>query len=115
MSWDDFWHGDCMKVKYYREADRIRQQRINYEAWLNGRYVYEAVADLSPILRFTMSKTPVKPLEYPAEPYPMSKEEHEERKAREEKAKMEAAKQRLKSWATRVNSSKKQKEVKQDG
>ena len=50
MTEAEFWDGDCELVRYYREAAEYRKQRINEEAWLSGLYIYEAIADLVPVL-----------------------------------------------------------------
>lgn len=72
MTWEDFWQGDAEKAKFFRAADKIRRRRKNEEMWLQGRYIYEAVGALAPIIRF--STKPQKPLPYPAEPFPVDKE-----------------------------------------
>lgn len=104
MSWDQFWHGDCTMVKYYREADRMRRERVNQEAWLHGLYTYEAIADLSPILRASFGKGVRKPLDYPKQPYALDEQEREERKRKEEALKLEQMKAKMSNFAKRKNS-----------
>ena len=50
MGADEYWHGDCMAFPAVREADRIRADRENRVAWLNGLYVYRAIGAVSPLL-----------------------------------------------------------------
>ena len=50
MSYDLYWHGEPFLVKAYREADEMRTDRMNYERWLQGLYVYQAIGALQPIL-----------------------------------------------------------------
>ena len=50
MNEEQYWDKDPLLVKYYREAEEIRKERINQELWLQGRYVYDAISNLSPIL-----------------------------------------------------------------
>lgn len=51
MGYEEFWYQDCALVKAYREADRLRLERRNMEAWLQGLYVYEAVSAIAPVMR----------------------------------------------------------------
>ena len=50
MSYELYWHGEPYLVKAYREADEMRIDRMNYEKWLQGLYVYQGIAALQPIL-----------------------------------------------------------------
>lgn len=72
MDYDLFWNQDCQLVKCYREAAKIRRELENQRAWLQGAYIYEAVADLAPILRYSTKGSKPKP--YRAEPYPLEQE-----------------------------------------
>lgn len=86
MTHDQFWNQDVELVKFYREADKIRRERSNYDLWLQGAYIYEAILDASPVLRFTFSKKPIKPEPYRDRPYSMEtkkQEKQEEKKAHE--------------------------------
>ena len=89
MSYDDFWNGDVMMVKAYRQADELRLKQKNHELWLQGMYMYEALCDVSPLFRFSMKKGTAKPEPYAKEPYPITALEVRERKEREEKLKQE--------------------------
>lgn len=66
MSYDLFWNGEPWLVKAYREAEEMRVDRMNYESWLQGLYIYHGVGALSPILN-SMSKKK-KADEYMSEP-----------------------------------------------
>ena len=44
MTYDQYWYEDPQMVRTFREADKLRQARVNEEAWLNGVYVAYAVA-----------------------------------------------------------------------
>lgn len=50
MTYELYWHGDPWLVKAYHEAYEIKTERMNYEKWLQGRYIYHAVGALTPIL-----------------------------------------------------------------
>jgi len=43
MTYDQFWNDDVELVKYYREAYKMKQERMNEELWLQGLYIYKAV------------------------------------------------------------------------
>ena len=90
-------------VKYYRRAYKLRLEQTNRELWLQGMYVYEAIADLAPILRTSFSKTPPRALDYPHEPYALGKEEIEMRKKKEEESKFAKNQSKVTAWASRVN------------
>ncbi len=75
MTYDEFWEAPSDRVIAYREAYKLRQRRNNVAAWLNGRYIYDALVAVVPALR-GLSKEPVNP--YLDEPYPYTKEDVEE-------------------------------------
>lgn len=78
MTYEQFWDGDCWMTKYYRDAYKLRTRRDNEQAWLIGRYVYDAVCAVSPLLHaFAKNGTTAHP--YLERPYPSSMEEVRER------------------------------------
>lgn len=83
MTEEQYWDKDCMLVKYYRQADELRKERVNQEMWLQGMYIYDAVSRLSPIFN-SFAKTKPKP--YVEEPYPINQKTAEESKVRKDKA-----------------------------
>ena len=88
MSETQYWDSDCLLAKYYREADQLKQERINQNAWLQGMYIYDAVSRLSPILHaFAKKGTKAKP--YPSEPYPINERTKKEADNHKEKAKLD--------------------------
>lgn len=50
MTYELYWHGEPWLVKAYQEAYERQIDRMNYEKWLQGRYVYQAIGALVPIL-----------------------------------------------------------------
>ena len=81
MTHDQFWNQDVELVKFYREADKIRCERRNYELWMQGAYIYEAILDASPVLRFSFSKKPIKPEPYLDKPFELGTGKREEKTA----------------------------------
>lgn len=83
MSERQYWDGDCSLTRSYREAERLRKQRVNEEMWLQGMYIYDAIGRLSPILR-AFSKKGTKPEPYVSEAYPINKKTMNEAKTRKD-------------------------------
>ena len=92
MSYELFWFGEPNLVKAYREAESMRTDRMNYEKWLQGLYIYHGIGALHPIFNPLSKK---KPDEYMKEPIAITE------RARNQKAMEEADKTAtfLKAWA----------------
>lgn len=43
VPYDEFWHGDYCKLKFYEERYFQEKERKNQELWLNGFYHYIAI------------------------------------------------------------------------
>lgn len=69
MTYDQFWNQDVELVRFYRKAAKIKRDLRNQDLWLQGAYVYEAILDSAPVLRFSFSKKPPKPIPYREQPY----------------------------------------------
>lgn len=99
MTANEYWHGDNQLPKAYREADRIRFDRKNYEMWVQGKYIYDAVSALFPLLN-PMSKQN-EPYPYVDEPYRFARNSKEmqdiqaEKEQKQDKAEQEKIKQML--------------------
>lgn len=91
MTWEQYWDGDVWMVKAFREADKLRMERMNGRSHLMGMYVYEALCDVSPLLH-AFAKKGTKPLPYPDAPYEIfpKKESRQEQKDREEAERLQA-------------------------
>ena len=85
MTPEQYWDGDPILPKYYRQADELKRERRNQELWLQGMYIYEALCDVSPIFH-AFAKKGTKPNPYPDHPYSLTaKEMEDEKKLREER------------------------------
>ena len=77
MTYEQFWYGDPTIADAYLEAFKLKEQReaekIKWTTWEQGLYVYEAICDVSPVLRAFSKAT--KPLPYPDRPYGENREE----------------------------------------
>ena len=89
MTYEQFWDGDPMLAKYYRQADEIRNDRKNQELWLQGMYIYEALCDVAPILH-SMAKKGTKANPYSERPYAIT--EKQRLREAEEKERLNALK-----------------------
>lgn len=102
MTYEQFWHGNVYLVRAYRKADKLRKQRQNEAAWLQGAYIYDAILSAAPFFRFTF-KGYSQPMPYTEKPYDLYglesevNEEEEEMKAREE---MEMFREKVKAFVT---------------
>lgn len=57
MTYDEYWNQSPSLAKDYREAWELKTQSDDYNAWLNGLYVYKAVSTVM-INAFKKSGTP---------------------------------------------------------
>lgn len=81
---DEFWHGDYTYLHFYESAEKARQKRENYFAWLNGVYTLQA---LQASVGNMFKKKGSEPITYPEKPLAMTAEEIEEEKIRKYKEK----------------------------
>lgn len=102
MSYDDFWNGDVSMVEAYRTADELRLKQRNYELWLQGMYMYEALCDASPLFRFSMKSGTIKPEPYVKEPFPITPAEAREREERLARAEEERLKAEFARFAEQI-------------
>lgn len=86
MTYHEYWDGDSMMVKYFREAEERKRERENYNAWLQGVYIYEALLDASPALNALSKKK--KPYPYRKSPIPITETETRRQKDKENREKM---------------------------
>lgn len=68
MPYDLFWLGDSTLVRAYRKAYELNRKRANYDAWLQGAYLYDALCMVSPLLHAFAQKG-TKPAPYHKLPY----------------------------------------------
>ena len=55
-------------VKFYRQAQKIKDERSDSQAWLQGLYFYSALCNASPLFRI-FTKGTVKATPYQSEPF----------------------------------------------
>lgn len=81
MTWDQYWYGDVCMAEAFREADKLRQERQNNEAWLQG--VYFARAIQSTICNAFRSKGS-EPDKYPDQPFDLYGNQKNQEKTEEQ-------------------------------
>lgn len=80
MTYEQYWDGDNDLPKYYREKHKIERKRKNYDAWIQGAYIYEALLACAPVLN-ALAKDK-KPMPYRDAPLPLTEEESKQEKIR---------------------------------
>lgn len=101
MTYHDFWDGDCCMVKYYRDKAKRDRERENFNLWLQGAYIYEALLDASPAFNALSKKK--KPFPYLDNPIPMTEGESKRTKEQENKKKMENGKEAMRLMVENFN------------
>lgn len=101
MTYHQYWNGDVYAHKHYRKAYRLKATEANTNAWIQGRYVYDALCAVSPILRaFSKAK---KPADYPDEPYDLFADQRAKREENEAREKYERIKEKVSAFAQAFN------------
>lgn len=122
MSYKEFWEDDVTLTKVYLAAYRLKEKRqyelMKWQNWEQGLYTYEALCDVSPMLRAFSKAT--KPLPYPEKPYGMEEDENnKDKKSKKKKNKQDEINKQLelykaqvffKNWAKTTSNHFKQKE-----
>lgn len=99
MTYAEFWDGDVSMVRTYRKAEELQRRRQNEMFWWNGIYVREAL--LSTVGNMLSGKNAT-PIEYPAEPHPITEEQIWEKKEQERKVMEERIKADMLAMAERM-------------
>jgi len=89
VSYHEFWHGDYTQLQFYHEAYRLRAEQENYNAFLLGNYIYDALCAVSPVLNAN-AKSGTKPMPYHKKPYGMDEDNSTSEKTPEELQKIHA-------------------------
>ena len=109
MSYEDFWHGDVRAHRMYREAHKQIVTEQNLMSWLTGRYVYDALCAVAPIL--SMRSKATKPNDYLKNPYDLFEEDRIRREENERKKRYEHIKAKVAAFAKAHNEKNQRKEV----
>lgn len=82
MSYEQFWHGEMIAAKAYRQRFEIERENRNAEMWLQGMYDHEA---FGVVLGNAFKKKGANAMKYPEEPYRIRPLTEEERAKEQEK------------------------------
>lgn len=89
MTYDQFFNDDVYLVKYYINAEILKNKKKNEEMWLQGLYIYNALT----VVNFNINKKKhEKQMNYPSKPYDLRNEDiqkSKELRKKEEQAKAE--------------------------
>jgi hypothetical protein len=99
MTYDEFWNQDVAMVRAFRQADELKRRRQNETLWMQGWYIRDAL--LSTVGNMFSGKSSA-PIEYPAEPYPVTADQVAEKKATEHKQMEERMKADMMAMAARM-------------
>lgn len=101
MTYDEYWDGDNLLPRQYRKIDEMRRERSNFDRWLQGFYVYEAILDASPILNpFSKKKEPIP---YRDTPIPITEREKKQAKERAEEKAIERSREAMRIMMAEIN------------
>ena len=92
MTYNEFFYKESWLVKSFRKAYRIRQDEINYSAWLQGLYTIQALNSGVPVTLNGIMKQVKELPNYPSKPIDFSEKEKE--KAEDKRMKLQVAKMR---------------------
>ena len=114
MTYDQYWEGDSWLVKDYRKAHELRREEANWQAWLQGMYIYEAISDIAPVLH-PFAKKGTRARRYSDKPYEFKKPEKKTAKVpdedREAKAKSDKIKAMMMAAMNRSNAENAKKRI----
>lgn len=111
MTYGQFWDGDVSAHKAFRKAEKLRRQKNNEMAWLQGAYFYEALCSSASLFR---GMKPTRPQKYRTEPYDISAENKQKREEKEAKARYEIMRSKVEAFAKAFNEKQNNKEVSED-
>ncbi len=84
MTPDEYWHGGPEVTIAYREAEKLRKEEKNWEMWLQGYYIYNAICVALANFRGKNDQYLEKPIElFPHEETADEREERLEKEARQ--------------------------------
>ncbi len=102
MTEEQYWDKDSRLVIFYRKSDEMLREKHSFEAWLQGRYFYDALLCASPILH-AFAKKGAKPLPYADSPYPVTKAMAKKSEEDKEKAKFDKNKSVMEMFMLKFN------------
>lgn len=101
MSYDDYWNGPAEMVLYYKKKLKKERDYANFQSWLQGLYIYEAILNLSPVLKPFVKNPEVIP--YREKPIPLTKAEIDKMLEEQEMARVKANREKMEQMLSVYN------------
>lgn len=101
MTYTEYWEGSNELTVFFREKAKIERKRRNYDAWLQGAYMYHALLAVAPA--FNALAKDHTPSDYLNDVIPQTRGEAEEQRIRRERKRMEEQMARFKANVIKVN------------
>ena len=101
MSYYDYWDGDATMTVYYRRMDEHNREQRNFDLWLQGAYIYEALLDASPVYN-PLSKQK-KPFPYRSAPIPITVNGGKAAKEQEKQNRLKKGKEAMRAMMANIN------------
>lgn len=108
MTLKEYWDGDPKDAAIIREAHDLRRKNDNFNAWLQGQYIYEALLCASPMFHDWVKRP--KPIPYPKKPYELFEKAEKKTESDDKELKNQAT---IRAWVDRANRIREQKDKKE--
>lgn len=72
VSCEEYWHGDPTNLKHYAKANELKNEQRNWEMWLQGLYIHNAVGVVLKNAFARKGATPEKYIEKPIRITPLT-------------------------------------------
>ena len=86
MTYEQYWYDDPLIVRAFAKADKIKRQQHDFNAWLQGRYIIDAI-DCT--IGNAFRKSGSEAARYPEKPYLLEELEMTQSELKKEKEKQE--------------------------
>jgi hypothetical protein len=96
VPYNDYWYGDYTMLPYYIKAHEMRNAQRNQELWMQGLYIHDA---MSIVMSNAFRKKSDEIIPYPKEPYPITKEEADNRAESKRIEALQVAKAKFEAWS----------------
>lgn len=97
MTYEQYWYGEIRLAKAYAEAERFRLEQRDYDMWLQGAYVHQALQSALSVSEFFRAKGK-KPIPYPEKPFGIWRKRDPQEESERKRKQAEA--ERLRAIAT---------------
>lgn len=100
MTAAEYWDGENELKKAYRQAYKMKVNELNFNLWLQGKYIYDALLSASPVLNAFSKKKDAYP--YDEHPYDLFDDDRkarlEAKKRKDYEEALSKMKARMETW-----------------